>query len=1006
MEPCFFDTVFREFNSGRDDTVWKEVTFLTHGEKNVTVTPYSSIALSAAIGRITVIKRPGPENTAPLITVLGDTIVAPGQICSLIVNASDSDSGQAVEVSMEGGPQGAELRGDSLFVWNVPEDLTGADTILFIAIDNGMPPLSDTDTVIITVSPGSENHAPEWSYDTLEVSINDTDSYTLSLFEACSDPDEDEPDWELLSGAPDGDTIIDGEYRFGASLESIGTHYVHIVAMDADSATDTLVIELSVERIPDIGFFLRSLLLSAGTLTEQSAPVPDTIFDTVSYMDSAITVTPVTFDTQCTIFVGEQSLHSGTTSDLLPLVVGTTAIVIEVISPDNDEERKTYTVLVVRKPNSTIPLTAPPSGVAAVAVSASSIRITWDDLFGANSYTVQRSDAEEGSFATIGTPTGNSYSDTGLEAGSTWYYRVSASNLNNSTDYSGAVHATTWVGPSITTPPEDVTVNVGETITLTVVASGNPACTYQWKKDGDELVGKTGSILKITSAKESDAGEYTVVATNSVRSIESEKAVVTVMPLCTLTVTASPASGGSVAKDKSDDVFPSGTEVTLTATSNADYRFDGWTGDTTVAKEVNPLIVIMRKNRMITAKWVRQYTLTLITSDAIKGTVSSTMGTSPLKVDSGMVVPISATPGGSFKFKQWAVTSGHASIAGPTSTSTSVTMAQGNATVQGGFGCITFKKVFDGGEVVAGIAQAIDGTYFLIVHRNHVIKLDKNGDKLWDNTYLDDEDALFQSIYETSNGLIITGNINTQAYLLGIAVNGNKLFSTSLDQYNAVPGFWAYFAKPTNDGGYILGGLTELGWAIKTNYDGDFEYKGATSGDPAYLFQDGQQTKDGGYIFVGKQMGGIITVNKFNNELGFVWSNTYGKNTGSSICQTANGRYIIGGDGDSKGYLTLIEESGEQVWQKEEPRVATIESVYETDEGDFIYAGETNYLGNGGYDLYIAKADSNGATLWIKTYGSTGDERNSGMKITKDGGFIVTSSNGWVVKTDENGVVD
>ncbi len=64
------------------------------------------------------------------------------------------------------------------------------------------------------------------------------------------------------------------------------------------------------------------------------------------------------------------------------------------ISPDNDEERKTYTVLVVRKPNSTIPLTAPPSGVAAVAVSASSIRITWDDLFGANSYTVQRSDAE------------------------------------------------------------------------------------------------------------------------------------------------------------------------------------------------------------------------------------------------------------------------------------------------------------------------------------------------------------------------------------------------------------------------------------------------------------------------------------------------------------------------------------------------------------------------------------------------------------------------------------
>ena len=166
---------------------------------------------------------------------------------------------------MEGAPQGAELHGDSLFVWSVPDSFIGADTVLFIATDNAILPLSDTDTVIITVSAGSENHAPEWSDDTLEVSMNDTGSYRLPLFESCSDPDEDELDWELLPGAPDGDTIIDGEYRFGATSEAIETHYVRIVAMDVDSATDTLVIELTVERIPDVGFFLRSLRLSAGT---------------------------------------------------------------------------------------------------------------------------------------------------------------------------------------------------------------------------------------------------------------------------------------------------------------------------------------------------------------------------------------------------------------------------------------------------------------------------------------------------------------------------------------------------------------------------------------------------------------------------------------------------------------------------------------------------------------------------------------------------------------------
>jgi len=66
----------------------------------------------------------------------------------------------------------------------------------------------------------------------------------------------------------------------------------------------------------------------------------------------------------------------------------------------------------------------------------------------------------------------------------------------------------------------------------------------------------------------------------------------------TLGVTAT--AGGSVAASPVGRV-DSGTVVTLTATPEAGYDFAGWTGDTTVAATVNPLVVKVVKDRSIKA---------------------------------------------------------------------------------------------------------------------------------------------------------------------------------------------------------------------------------------------------------------------------------------------------------------------------------------------------------------------------------------------------------------------
>ncbi len=82
--------------------------------------------------------------------------------------------------------------------------------------------------------------------------------------------------------------------------------------------------------------------------------------------------------------------------------------------------------------------------------------------------------------------------------------------------------------PTITTPPANLTAAAGQPATFSVVAAGTPAPTYQWRKAGVALAGATASTLSFAAAQSSDAGTYVVVVSNSVSSITSSAATLTV----------------------------------------------------------------------------------------------------------------------------------------------------------------------------------------------------------------------------------------------------------------------------------------------------------------------------------------------------------------------------------------------------------------------------------------------------------------------------------------------
>jgi guanyl-specific ribonuclease Sa len=79
----------------------------------------------------------------------------------------------------------------------------------------------------------------------------------------------------------------------------------------------------------------------------------------------------------------------------------------------------------------------------------------------------------------------------------------------------------------ITTQPNVQPATVGQEVNLSVVATES-AISYQWKKDGVNIDGKTTSTLNIPSAQVSDTGNYTVEISNILGTVTSNVANLTV----------------------------------------------------------------------------------------------------------------------------------------------------------------------------------------------------------------------------------------------------------------------------------------------------------------------------------------------------------------------------------------------------------------------------------------------------------------------------------------------
>jgi hypothetical protein len=102
-----------------------------------------------------------------------------------------------------------------------------------------------------------------------------------------------------------------------------------------------------------------------------------------------------------------------------------------------------------------------------------------------------------------------------------------------------AVNAATTAKPTITTQPLNKAVTVGQTATFTVAATGTPAPSYQWQKDGANISGATSATYVTPATVAGDSGtKFDVVVSNSAGSITSNAATLTVNATPTHTPTS------------------------------------------------------------------------------------------------------------------------------------------------------------------------------------------------------------------------------------------------------------------------------------------------------------------------------------------------------------------------------------------------------------------------------------------------------------------------------------
>jgi hypothetical protein len=268
-------------------------------------------------------------------------------------------------------------------------------------------------------------------------------------------------------------------------------------------------------------------------------------------------------------------------------------------------------------------------------------------------------------------------------------------------------------------------------------------------------------------------------------------------------------------------------------------------------------------------------------------------------------------------------------------------------------------------------------------------------------------------VIQDSNGdFVICGdssdnNGNGNFYLLRLNQTGSILNSKSFgDSGNE----YARCVKECQDGSYIIfGNNSANGWLLKITDQWDSVWSTFLYGTIGHRYGiSACVLPDSGYVLGSIDDGPVwnnpYQLSRLDKNGNNIWwpykdiiPSTYFGGQGSSLQTTFDGGFIISGTDElnmqSQDVMSLVktDTAGNIIWMKEFIGMNSCygNTVIQCADSGFIIGGSTDSYGVGSFDMYIIKTNSNGDSIWAKTFGGSGGENINAIQQTSDSGFII-----------------
>jgi hypothetical protein len=248
----------------------------------------------------------------------------------------------------------------------------------------------------------------------------------------------------------------------------------------------------------------------------------------------------------------------------------------------------------------------------------------------------------------------------------------------------------------------------------------------------------------------------------------------------------------------------------------------------------------------------------------------------------------------------------------------------------------------------------------------YVVKIDKDGELIWDRTFGGTNYDYAYSISPAPGGYILTGytssfskNPDSDLYLLKINEKGEKLWEKTFGGASWEAG---YSVISLRQGGYAIAGYTDSYGSGKTDM----------------------------YIIRTDASGNCV------------WARTFGgirEDRASSIIQAKDNNLVIAGKSGSyaaRGFgwdivLIKVDLGGNSLWSRVFP-AADLDAgnaVVETEDRGYIIAGTKKCYGICDSNVYVIKTDSQGNSLWARIFAGKSDDSAAGECLSPDGSITV-----------------